>query len=107
MNPNLPLTLDYLELTSIQRTGDRYDKKIIGKVRNNSKCTLSEVRVEFTVYDKKDITIAVVSKNNYDLKPGEIWNFEMLVTHDVEKVKPKGLYCVPPRELKSLGGMEE
>jgi len=107
MDPNFPLTLVNWDLTSIQGTGDKYDKKIIGKVKNNSKGTLSEVRIEFTVYDEKRIQIAVVSENTYDLKPSEIWNFEMTVTHDVEKVKPKGLYCVPPRELKSSEVMEE
>jgi len=96
------------KLIPIPGAKDKYiDKKIIGNVKNNFKGTLPEVRVEFTVYDEKGTQIAIVSENTYDLKPGKIWNFEMTVTHDVEKVKPKGLYCVPPRELKSLEVMEE
>ena len=107
MDPNFPLTLVDWELTFIQGTKDKYDKKLIGRVKNNSKGNLSEVRIEFTVYNDKEAQIAIVSQNTYDLKPGEIWNFEMLVTHDVGKAKLKGLYCVPARELKGLVGMEE
>jgi len=106
MDPNFPLTLVNWDLTSIQGTEDKYDKTIVGKVKNNFKGTLPEVRIEFTLYDEKGTQIAVVSENAYDLRPGEIWNFEMPVTHDVEKVEPKGLYCVPPRELKGSEVME-
>jgi len=107
MEPNFPLTLVDWELTSIQGTEDKYDKKIIGKVKNNSKGNLSEVRIEFTAYNDKGAQIAVVSQNSYDLKPEGIWNFALLVTHDVVKARLKGLYCVPARELKGLKGMEE
>ncbi len=107
MDPNFPLTLIDWELTSIQGTEDKYDKKLIGKVKNNSKGNLSEVRIEFTVYDEKEVQIAIISQNTYDLKPGGIWNFALLVTHDVGKARLKGLYCVPARELKGLVGMEE
>ena len=107
MDPNFPLTLIDWQLTSIQGTEDKHDKKIIGKVKNNSKRNLSEVRIEFTVYDDKEAQIAIVSQNTYDLKPGGIWNFALLVTHDVGKAKLKGLYCIPAKELKGLDGMEE
>jgi hypothetical protein len=107
MDPNFPLTLINWKLTSIQGIEDKYDKNIIGKVKNNSKRNLSEVRIEFTVYDEREAKIAIVSQNTYDLKPGEIWNFEMLVTYDVEKAKLKELYCVPAKELKGLEGIEE
>jgi hypothetical protein len=107
MDPNFPLTLIDWKLTSIPRTKDKYDKQIIAKVKNNCKRNLSEVRIEFTLYDEKEAQIAIVSQNTYDLKPGEIWNFEMLVTYDVEKAKLKGLYCVPAKELKGLEGIEE
>ena len=59
MDPNFPLTLIDWELTSIQGTEDKYDKKLIGKVKNNSKGNLSEVRIEFTVYDEKEVQIEV------------------------------------------------
>ena len=107
MDPNFPLTLINWKLTSIQGIEDKYDKNIIGKVKNNSKRNLSEVRIEFTVYDEREAKIAIVSQNTYDLKPGEIWNFEMLVTYDVKKAKLKGLYYVPAKELKGLEGIEE
>jgi hypothetical protein len=106
MDPNFPLTLVDWELTSIQGTEDKYDKKLIGKVKNNSKGNLSEVRIEFTVYDEKEVQIAIISQNTYDLKPGGIWNFALLVTHDVGKARLKGLYCVPAKELKGLEAME-
>jgi hypothetical protein len=107
MDPNFPLTLIDWKLLPIPGAKDKYiDKKIVGKVKNNSKRNLSEVRIEFTVYDEKEAQIAIVSQNTYDLKPGEIWNFEMLVTQDVEKAKLKGLY-VPAKALKGLEGMEE
>ena len=106
-NPNFPLALIDWKLTSIQGIEDKYDKNIIGKVKNNSKRNLSEVRIEFSVYDEREAKIAIVSQNTYDLKPGEIWNFEMLVTYDVEKAKLKELYCVPAKELKGLEGIEE
>jgi len=80
-------------------------KKIIGKVKSNSKGNLSGVRIEFTVYD--DAQIAIVSQNTYDLKSGWIWNFEMPVTHDVGKARLKGLYYIPGKELKALEVMEE
>ncbi len=107
MDPNFPLTLIDWKLTSIQGIEDKYDKNIIGKVKNNSKRNLSEVRIEFTVYDEREAKIAIVSQNTYDLKPGEIWNFALLVTYDVEKAKLKELYCVPAKELKGLEGIEE
>lgn len=107
MDPNFPLALIDWKLTSIQGIEDKYDKNIIGKVKNNSKRNLSEVRIEFSVYDEREAKIAIVSQNTYDLKPGEIWNFEMLVTYDVEKAKLKELYCVPAKELKGLEGIEE
>jgi hypothetical protein len=97
MDPNFPLTLVDWELTSIPGTNDKYDKKIIGKVKNNSERNLSEVRIEFTVYNEKEAQIAIVSQNTYDLKPGGIWNFALLVTHDVLKAKLKGLYHVLQR----------
>jgi hypothetical protein len=107
MDPNFPLILIDWNLLPIPGAKDKYiDKKIIGKVKNNSKRNLSEVRIEFTVYNEKGAQIAIVSQNTYDLKPGEIWNFEMLVTHDVEKAKLKGLY-VPAKELRGLEGIEE
>jgi len=107
MDPNFPLTLIDWNLLPIPGAKDKYiDKKIIGKVKNNSKRNLSEVRIEFIVYNEKGAQIAIVSQNTYDLKPGEIWNFEMLVTHDVEKAKLKGLY-VPAKELRGLEGIEE
>jgi len=107
MDPNFPLTLIDWNLLPIPGAKDKYiDKKIIGKVKNNSKRNLSEVRIEFIVYNEKGAQIAIVSQNTYDLKPGEIWNFEMLVTHDVEKAKLKGLY-VPAKELKSLESIEK
>jgi len=107
MHPNFPLTLANWELTSIQGTEDKYDKKLIGKVKNNSKGNLSEVRIEFTVYDEKEAQIAIISQNTYDLKPGGIWNFALLVPHDVGKARLKGLYCVPAKELKGVEVMEE
>jgi hypothetical protein len=106
-NPNFPLALIDWKLTSIQGTEDKYDKKLIGKVKNNSKGNLCEVRIEFTVYNDKGAQIAIVSQNSYDLKPGGIWNFALLVTHDVGKARLKGLYCVPAKELKGVEGMEE
>jgi hypothetical protein len=107
MDPNFPLTPVDWELTPIQGSEHKYDKKLIGKVKNNSKGNLSELRIEFTVYNEKGAQIAIISQNTYDLKSGEIWNFEMLVTYDVEKAKLKGLYCVPAKELKGLEGIEE
>jgi hypothetical protein len=107
MDPNFSLTLIDWKLQPIPGTKDKYDKKIIGKVKNNSKRNLSEVRIEFTVYNDKEAQIAIVSQNTYDLKPGEIWNFALLVTHDVGKAKLKGLYYVPAKELKGLEGIEE
>jgi hypothetical protein len=107
MDPNFPLTLIDWKLQPIPGAKDKYEKNIIAKVKNNCKRNLSEVRIEFTVYDEKEAQIAIVSQNTYDLKPGEIWNFEMLVTYDVEKAKLKGLYCVPAKELKGLEGIEE
>jgi len=107
MDPKFPLTLIDWKLLPIPGSKDKYvDKRIIGKVKSNSKRNLSEVRIEFTVYDEKGTQIAIVSQNTYDLKPGEIWNFEMLVTHDVGKAKLKELY-VPARELKILEGIEK
>ena len=97
MDPNFPLTLIDWELTSIQGTEDKYDKILIGKVKNNSKGNLSEVRIEFTVYDEKGTQIAIISQNTSNLKPGGIWNFALLVTHDVVKAKLKGLYHVLQR----------
>jgi hypothetical protein len=97
MDPNFPLTLIDWELTSIQKTKDKYDKKIIGKVKNNSERNLSGVRIEFTVYNEKGAQIAIVFQSTYDLKPGGIWNFALLVTHDVEKAKLKRLYHVLQR----------
>ena len=107
MDPNFPLTLINWKLTSIQGIEDKYDKNIIGKVKNNSKRNLSEVRIEFTVYDEREAKIAIVSQNTYDLKPGGIWEFALLVKHDVGKARLKGLYCVPAKELKGVEGMEE
>jgi len=107
MDPNFPLALIDWKLTSIQGTEDKYDKKLIGKVKNNSKGNLCEVRIEFTVYNDKGAQIAIVSQNSYDLKPGGIWEFALLVTHDVGKARLKGLYCVPAKELKGVEGMEE
>jgi len=107
MDPNFPLTLVNWELISMPGTGGKYNKKIIGKVKNNSKGNLSEVRIEFTVYNNDDAQIAIVSQNTYNLKSGGIWKFEMPVTHDVGKARLKGLYCIPARELKSLEVMEE
>lgn len=97
MDPNFPVTLVNWELTSIQETEDKYYKKIIGKVKNNSKGNLSEVRIEFAVYDEKEAQIAIISQNTYDLKPDGIWNFALLVTHDVIKARLKGLYHVLQR----------
>jgi hypothetical protein len=107
MDPNFPLALIDWKFLPIPGSKDKYiDKKIIGKVKNNSKRNLSEVRIEFTVYNDKGGQIAIVSQNTYDLKPGEIWNFALLVTHDVEKAKLKGLY-VPAKELKGLEIIEK
>jgi len=107
MGPNVPLTLIDWKLTSIHSTEDKYDNKIIGRVKNNSKGNLSELRIEFTVYNDDEAQIVIVSQNTYDLKPGEIWNFALLVTHDVGKARLKGLYCVPPKELRRSEGKEE
>jgi len=107
MDPNFPLTLIDWKLTPIPGTKDKYDKKIIGRVKNNSERNLSEVRIEFTVYDEKEAQIAIFSQNTYDLKPGGIWNFALLVSHDVGKARLKGLCCIPAKELKGLEVMEE
>jgi hypothetical protein len=97
MNPNFPLTIIDWELLPIPGIKDRYDKKIIGKVKNNSERNLSEVRIEFTVYNEKGGLIAIVSQNTCDLNPGGIWDFALLVTHDVVKAKLKGLYHILQR----------
>jgi hypothetical protein len=107
MDPHFPLTLVDWKLLLTPGTKNKYDKTLIGKVKNNSKGNLSEVRIEFTVYDEKEAQIAIISQNTYDLNPGGIWNFVLLVTHDVEKAKLKGLYCIPAKELKGVEVMEE
>jgi len=108
MDPYFPLILIDWKLLPIPGAKDKYiDKKIFGKVKNSSKRNLSEVRIEFNVYNEKGAPIAIVSQNTYDLKPGGIWNFALLVTHDVGKARLKGIYCVPAKELKGLAGMEE
>jgi hypothetical protein len=62
MDPNFPLTLIDWKLTSIQGIEDKYDKNIIGKVKNNSKRNLSEVRIEFTVYDEREAKLLLFLK---------------------------------------------
>jgi hypothetical protein len=106
-NPNFPLTLINWKLLPIPGSKDKYvDKQIIGKVKNNSKSNFSEVKIEFTIHDEKGTQIAIICQNTSNLKPGGVWNFELLVTHDVQKAKLRGIY-VPAKELKRLDGMEE
>jgi hypothetical protein len=96
-NPNFPLTLTDWQLVTNPDSSDKYmDKRIIGTVKNNSKEEFSEVKIEFTVYDKEGAQIAVVFSNLYNFKPGGIWKFEIPVTSDVGKAELKGLY-VPSR----------
>jgi len=97
-NPKFPLTLIDWKLLPIPGSKDKYvDKQIVGKVKNNSKGNLSEIKIEFTIYDEKGTQIAIISQNTSNLKPGGIWNFALLVTHDVVKAKLKGLYHVLQR----------
>jgi hypothetical protein len=106
-NPDFPLILIDWQLIPIPESKDEYvDKQIIGKVKNNSKGNLSEIKIEFTVYNEKGTEIAIVSQKTYDLKLGGIWKFKILVTRDVKKAKLRGLY-VPAKRLKSLEGIEE
>ena len=106
MDPHFSLAPINWKLTSIPRTKDKYDKIIIGRVKNNSKGNLSEARIEFTVCDEKGAQIAIISQNTYNLKPGGIWSFEILVTHDVEKAKLRGIY-VHAKELKKAESIEK
>jgi len=94
-NPNFPLTLIEWQLLPIPGSKDKYvDKQIIGKVKNDSKSNFSEIKIEFTIHDEKGTQIATICQNTSNLKPGGIWNFELLVTHDVAEAKLKGLYHV-------------
>jgi len=68
------------------------NKRITGTVKNNSEKKFSEVKIEFTVFDEESNQIGIVSGNFYDLKPRDIWKFDIPVTSDVGKAKLKGLY---------------
>ncbi len=96
------LTVSEWQLVVNPNSSDKYmNKRIVGSVKNNSDKKVSEVRIEFTVFDEEGNQIGIVFDNLYDLKPGGIWKFEIPVTSDVGKAKLKGLY-IPEKELKEL-----
>ncbi len=99
---NPPLTVIDWRLVVNPNFSDKYmNKRIIGTVKNNSKKRVSEVKIEFTVFDEESNQIGIVFDNFYDLKPGGIWKFEIPATADVGNAKLKGLY-LRANELKEL-----
>ncbi len=85
-----------------RRSSDQYmDKRIVGSVKNNSEKRVSEVKIEFTVFDEEGNQIGIVFDSFYDLKPGGIWKFEIPATSDVGKAELKGLY-IPEKELREF-----
>ncbi|HUL32069.1 MAG TPA: FxLYD domain-containing protein [Thermodesulfobacteriota bacterium] len=92
-NPHFSLRLIGWQLVINPGSSDKYmDKRIVGRVNNNSKEEFSEVKIEFVTYDEDGNQIAIVSSSHYDFKPGIIWKFEIPVTADVGKAELKGLY---------------
>ena len=73
---------DYIFIEEPHITHDGYWNHIEGIVQNNTGKDLDYVQVSFTVYDADGFVLGSAFANANNVKAGEAWRFDALITDD-------------------------